>query len=73
MNMSQLNLVEILRKPGSVTTIELRPPEKGITESSDTNRLATINYSMQDLVLNDFFVFLIQYSCFSISSDKLSS
>ena len=69
---SKLNLAERLRRPGSVTTIELRPPEKDIIESSDTNRLATINYSMQDLVLNDFFVFLTDQAVGLSEEESLS-
>jgi 5,10-methylenetetrahydrofolate reductase len=69
---SQLNLVERLRRPGSVATIELRPPGKDIVESSDINRLATINHSMQDLVTNDVFVFLTDQAVGLSEEESLS-
>ena len=54
----RLGLVERLRSPGPLVTVELRPPRRGLGASLGMDRWIDLNHSIRRLALDDVFVFL---------------
>ena len=51
-------LVDRLRRPGPLITVELRPPRSGLSSAEGMDRWIDLNHSIRNLALKDIFVFL---------------
>ena len=51
-------LVDRLRRPGPLITVELRPPRSGLSAAEGMDAWIDRNHSIRSLALNDIFVFL---------------
>ena len=51
-------LVERLRRPGPLVTVELRPPQSGLSAAEGMDAWIDRNHSIRNLALKDIFVFL---------------
>ena len=51
-------LVERLRRPGPLITVELRPPRRGLSAAEGMDSWIDLNHSIRHLTLKDTFVFL---------------
>ncbi len=51
-------LVERLRRPGSMVSVELRPPQSGLSATDGMDAWIDRNHSIRNLALKDTFVFL---------------
>lgn len=55
---SRLSLLDRLRGPGPLVTVELRPPQRGLRASAGMDRWIDLNHSIRRLALDGVFVFL---------------
>ena len=51
-------LVDRLRRPGPLITVELRPPRSGLSAAEGMDSWIDLNHSIRHLALKDIFVFL---------------
>ncbi len=51
-------LVDHLRRPGPLITVELRPPRSGLSAAEGMDSWIDLNHSIRNLALKDIFVFL---------------
>ena len=51
-------LVDRLRRPGPLITVELRPPRSGLSAAEGMDSWIDLNHSVRNLALKDIFVFL---------------
>ena len=51
-------LVDRLRRPGPLVTVELRPPRSGLSAAEGMDTWIDLNHSIRNLALKDIFVFL---------------
>ena len=51
-------LVDRLRRPGPLITVELRPPRSGLSSAEGMDSWIDLNHSIRNLALKDIFVFL---------------
>lgn len=71
-NPSDLGLLERLRQPGPVVTVELRPPPRGLTAAEGMNTWIDLNHSIRNLALRDVFVFLTDDAVGSREEENLT-
>ena len=53
-----MGLVDRLRRPGPLVTVELRPPRSGLSSAEGMDTWIDLNHSIRNLALKDIFVFL---------------
>ena len=51
-------LLDTLRRPGPLITVELRPPRSGLSSAEGMDSWIDLNHSIRNLALKDIFVFL---------------
>ena len=65
-------LLERLRRPGPMVTVELRPPRSGLTAAEGMNTWIDLNHSIRNLTLRDVFVFLTDDAVGSREEENLT-
>ncbi len=69
---SRSGLVESLRGPGPMVTVELRPPRSGLDSAQGMDTWIDLNHSIRNLALNNTFVFLTDDAVGSREEENLA-
>ena len=69
---ARLGLVERLRRPGPLVTVELRPPRSGLSAAQGMDSWIDLNHSIRNLALNDVFVLLTDDAVGSSEEENLT-
>ena len=64
-------LVDRLRRPGPLVTVELRPPRSGLSAAAGMDSWIDLNHSIRNLALKDVFVFLTDDAVGSLEEENL--
>jgi len=70
--LSQGNLLARLKRPGSLYTVELRPPPRGLGQVEAITSWIDLNHSIKALVGNDIFVFFTDDAVGSSEEENLA-